>query len=110
MPISVPAPPKLTQASQCVDTINVHRAATADTLSAASPERERRVHLVLDPDQSVQHHWPSLVQIEGVGLHLRLAGRLIGVPAVDVEGLDGSILVRAGLLDCAGLGWRRWLA
>ena len=83
----------LTQTRQRVDTINVHCAATANALSAASPESEGRVHLVLDPDKRVQHHGSGLVQVEGVGLHLGLGRGLIGVPAVDVEGLGQGLLV-----------------
>ena len=83
----------LTQTRQRVDTINVHCAATANALSAASPESESGVHLVLDPDKRVQHHGSGLVQVEGVGLHLGLGRGLIGVPAVDVEGLGQGLLV-----------------
>jgi hypothetical protein len=84
----------LTQTRQRVNTINVHCAATANTLSAASPESKGGVHLVLDPDKRIQHHGSGLVQVEGVGLHLRLGRGLIGVPAVDVEGLGQGILVQ----------------
>jgi len=98
-----------TQASQCVHTIDIHRTAPTNTLSATPPERQSRVHLVLDPYQRIQHHRTSLVQIEGVRLHLRLGGRLIGVPAVDVEGLGQRLLVQLRLLDVGRLGgWDRW--
>lgn len=106
----------LTETSQCVHTINVHGTATADTLSAASSECECWVHLVLDPDQSVQHHRSSLVQVECVALHLWLACWLIWVPPVDVESLDERLLgwCSLGLRRCLGsrLGCtrRRWCA
>jgi hypothetical protein len=77
-----------TQACQSVDSINVHRAASADSLSAAPSECQGRIDFILDPNQCVQHHWPRLVKIQGVGLHSRLGGRLVGVPSVDLEGLD----------------------
>lgn len=93
-----------TQARQRVDTVNVHRAATADTLSAAPPKCEGGVHLVLDPDKRVQHHGSGLVQVEGVGLHLGLARGLVGVPSVDVEGLLQRLGLERGLLDGSGLG------
>lgn len=99
-----------TQARQRVDTINVHCAATANTLSAASPESEGRVHLVLDPDKRIQHHGSGLVQVEGVGLHLGLGRGLIGIPAVDVESLSERLLAHCGLLDCGGLGLGDWWA
>jgi len=76
-----------TQTSQSINPINIHRTAAADPLAAAPPERQRRVHLVLDPDQRVQHHGSRLVQVQRVRLHPRLRRRLVGVPAVDVEGL-----------------------
>lgn len=90
---------KHTQAGQCVDTINVHGTRATDTLSATPSESQSRINLVLDSDKSVEHHGTSLVQVEGVRLHLGLRGRLIGVPAVDVERLDLGILVGRRLLD-----------
>lgn len=102
---------QLTQTCQCVDSINVHRTAPANPLATASPERQCRVHLVLDPDQSVQHHWSGLVEIKAVLLHFRLRGRLVRVPSVDLEGLHLGLLRRARVLDgCAfgrGLGCAR---
>jgi hypothetical protein len=85
---------KRTQTRQRVDTVDIHCAATANALSAASPESKSGVHLVLDPDERVQHHGSGLVQVEGVGLHLGLARGLIGVPAVDVEGLGEGLGVQ----------------
>lgn len=79
-----------TQTSQGINTINVHRATSADALSAASSERKSRINLILDSDQSVQHHRARLVQIQCVALHARLRGGLIGIPAVDVEGLGSG--------------------
>lgn len=95
-----------TQARQRVDTVNVHCAATANAFSAASPESKSRVDLVLDPDKRVEHHGSGLVQVEGVGLHLRLAGGLVGVPSVDLEGLLEGVLVERRLLDVGGLRGR----
>jgi hypothetical protein len=88
-----------TQAGKSVDTVNVHCAGTADTLSAGSAESKSRVQLVLDSDQSVQHHGAGLVEVEGVALHLGLVAGLVGVPSVDVEGLDLAVGVLEGLLD-----------
>lgn len=89
-----------TQTSQCVDTIDVHRTASADTLSATPSEGQSRINLVLDPDQRVQHHRTRLLQIQRVALHARLRAWLIRVPSVDVEGLDLGIRVLCWLLDC----------
>jgi len=93
----------LTQAGQGVDAVNVHRAGSADTLSATSAECEGRVDLVLDADEGIEHHGSGLVQVQGVGLHPWLLGRLIWVPSVDVESLDLCRRSRRGLSDCGGL-------
>lgn len=92
------------QASQSVDSINVHGAATADTLSATSPESQGGVDLVLDSDERIQHHRAGLVQIQAVGLHLGLLGGLVGVPAIDMELLDSRSLGRAGILNIGSPG------
>lgn len=62
-----------------VDTVNVHGAATADTLTAGATEGQRRVDLVLDLKKGVQNHGARLVQIDIVGLHLGLLTRVLGV-------------------------------
>ena len=56
----------LTQACQCVHAIDVHGAASTDTLSATPSECKSRVRLVLDSDERVQHHRPGLVQVQAV--------------------------------------------
>lgn len=43
------------QAGEGVDTVDVHGARTTDSLSARPSERERRVDLVLDLDERVEH-------------------------------------------------------
>lgn len=98
-----------TQAGQGVDSVNVHGAASADTLSAAPAEGQGGVDLVLNTDQSVQHHGTSLVQVQGVGLHSGLLGGLVRVPAVDMEGLDPGSLRLRRILHGGGLGLGNWL-
>lgn len=98
-----------TQASQGVDAINVHGTASANTLSAASSEGQGGIDFVLYPDQSVEHHGTGLLQIQLVGLHLGLLGRLVRVPAVDVESLHLSLLGRLGFRHSRCLGLRDWL-
>jgi len=93
------------QACKSVNTINVHRAASADTLSAAPSECEGGVDLIFDSDQGIQHHWAGFVQIQGVALHAWLGGWLIRVPSVDVECLDLRVCIRSGFFDCRGLRW-----
>jgi len=49
------------QTSQSVYTINIHRTASTNSLPTAPSERKSRINLVLDADQSIQHHRTSLV-------------------------------------------------
>lgn len=92
-----------TQASQSVDTVNVHSTASANTLTAASSESQCRVDLILNTNQSIQHHRTGLVQVKGIALHTRLLGGSIGIPAVDMEGLGTRRGGRGRFLDRRGL-------
>ena len=56
LPVSCVSVSLSPDASQRVDTVNVHGARAAHALAAAATERQRRVLLVLDLDQCVQHH------------------------------------------------------
>lgn len=94
-----------TQAGQGVDTVNVHGAGTADTLTAGTAEGQGRVELVLDADEGIQHHGTGLVEIELVALHGRLLGRGVRVPAVDLEGLHVGV-VGGNRVDRLGLNGR----
>jgi hypothetical protein len=89
-----------TKTCQCVDSVNIHGTTSANTLATTPPESQSRVHLVLDPDERIQHHGSGLVQVERVRLHLGLGGGLIWVPSVDVEGLGLRILTSRGVLNC----------
>ncbi len=77
-----------TQAGKGVGAVNVHGTAAADALSAAAAEGQGGVELVLDADQGVEDHGARLVEVEGVALHAGLLGGCVGVPAVDLEGLE----------------------
>ena len=99
----------LTQASKSVDTVNVHGARTANTLSARAAESESWVDFVLDADERIQHHRTGLVEVQSVSLHAWLLGWGVWVPSVDVEGLDLSILGWCWLWSSAGLRlWSDW--
>jgi hypothetical protein len=52
------------RASQPVRTIDVHRAGAADALATRATEGESGVHCVLDPDESVQNHRATGIQID----------------------------------------------
>ena len=91
-----------TETGQGVHAIDVHRAAAADALAAASPEGQGGIDLVLNPDQGVEHHGAGLVEVERVRLHLGLLRRPVGRPSVDVEGLGLCILARDRLSGGVG--------
>lgn len=88
-----------TQASERVLAVDVHGTATADTFTAASSEGESRVQFVLDADNGVQHHRASLVQIDGIALHVRLFARGIRVPSVDLKCLHTRLFRRRFFSD-----------
>ena len=96
-----------TQASKGILAVNVHGAATADTLTATSAERQSRVKLVLDTDNSIQHHGARLVEVESVALHARLFGGRVGVPAVDLERLHSRFRLRGRAFADRGHGTRK---
>ena len=50
-----------TQTSKGIDPVNIHSAATTNSLPATPPERQGGINFVLNPDQRVQHHGSSLV-------------------------------------------------
>jgi len=92
-----------TQAGKGVGAVDVHGTAAANALTATTAEGQGRVQLVLDAQQGVQNHGAGLVKVKGVALHARLLGRLVRVPAVDLEGLEPGLLARrSGLLGGVG--------
>lgn len=69
-----------------ITSTNVHRAAATNSLPTTSSERKCRVDGILDFDQRVKNHRTALVEVESVGLHVRLDLRGFGVPSVYLEG------------------------
>ena len=65
---------------------NIHGAGTTDSLPAGSPECQGRIHLILDLDQSIQHHGTTVVQIHLVFNHLRFISSSLRVPSRTQEG------------------------
>jgi len=92
-----------TQASQGVNTVDVHGARTTDTLTARAAESQSRIDFVLNTDESVQHHGAGLLQVELVALHGGLLARGIRIPTVDLEGLHGRVLRGDGVDILGGL-------
>ena len=73
------------QARKGVLSIYVHGTRAADTLSARTPERQGGVNLVLDLDEGVQNHGPSLIEIDLVRLERWLLLGLVRIPSVYLE-------------------------
>lgn len=80
----------LPDASQSVDSANVHGAGSTDSLSTGSAECQGGVNLILNLDQGIQHHGGALVQVDLVLLHTRFLLWLVWVPSVDGERLRTS--------------------
>lgn len=72
----------LRQASEPVAAVDVHGAGAADPFAARSTEGEGGVHLVLDLNEGVEHHGPTLLEVDLVLTELRLL-RVFWVPPVD---------------------------
>ena len=71
-------------ASQCVRAINVHGAASADTLSTGSTEGERGINLVFHLDECIENHGAAVVHIDLEPVQPRILFRF-WIPAVDIE-------------------------
>lgn len=69
----------LADTGKSVGALNVHGAGSANTLAAGATESKSWVDLVLDLDQSIEHHGSTRVHVDLIGLQLGLLGRLIRV-------------------------------
>ena len=69
------------RASEPVRAVRIHGAGTADALPARAAEGECRIHLVFDPEESVQNHRAAIVEIDFEGIEARvIAGiRLVAI-------------------------------
>ncbi len=84
-------------ASQRVGAVNIHRAGAANPLTAGAAERQGRIDLVLDLDDRVQDHRTGVLQIEEIGVHMRI-GAVVGRPAIDAEFLPALLAVARRLV------------
>src|SRR6185437_5319544 len=75
------------RAAEPVRAIDIHGAGTADALPARTAEGERRVHLVLDPEESVENHWPAIVEVDLEGIEAWVITG-IRIVAINLERLD----------------------
>ena len=89
-------------AGERVGAVDVHGAGAADALAAGAPQRQRRIDLVLDPQQPVEHHRPAIVEIDLVGVEPRVVV-VVRRPAIDAKlaQIAGPLRLRPGpaLLD-----------
>ncbi len=81
-----------TRAGEPIRAIYIHGAGTADALTTRAAKSQRRIDLVLDPEEGIEDHRPAIIEIHYECLDARiLAGTR--VVAVDLERLDAG---RAG--------------
>lgn len=73
----------LTQTSQSILPVNIHRTRPTNSLPTRSPERQCRVDLVLDFDEGVEDHGAAFGQVYLVLLEPWLLGRSLGVLSKD---------------------------
>ena len=76
-----------------MSTIDVHGAGSANTLSAASSERQRWVDLVLDFDEGVEEHRSALVGVDVIRNILWSVLRVIWVGSINVKSLHFSLFL-----------------
>lgn len=76
----------LPDASQGVDTANVHGARSTNPLPTRAAEGQGGIHLILDFNQGIQDHRSASVQVHFIVLHGGLVPGLVRVPSVDGEG------------------------
>src|SRR5690606_20502029 len=65
----------------------------ADALTAGAAEGQRRIDLVLDVDECVEHHRTAIVHIDIVNVGTRVL-IIVGRPAVDLEGAHVGCALR----------------
>jgi hypothetical protein len=71
-------------ARQAIHPIDVHRAGAADALAAGAAEGQRRIDVVFDPDERVEHHRPAVVAVHVVGVDARVLP-VFRIPTIDAK-------------------------
>lgn len=80
------------QTSQGILTVDVHSARSTNAFAARPSQGQSGINLVLDLQESVQHHRTALREVDRVLLHVRLVSWLVGVPSVNRKGLQQRLL------------------
>ena len=71
---------------ECVRAVDVHSARAANAFAARATERQRRIDLVFDLQQRVEHHRTATVEIDLVGVEMRIFA-VVRAPPIDLERL-----------------------
>src|ERR1700691_134784 len=71
-------------AGQRIGTVDVHGAGATHALAAGAAKGQRRVDVVLDPDQRVENHRPAVAGIDVISIDLRVTA-VVGTPAINPE-------------------------
>ncbi len=71
-------------AGKRVCAVDIHGAGTANAFTARTAQRQGRVNLVLDIEQTVQNHRTAIVAIDIIGVDARI-GVVVRRPAIDTE-------------------------
>ena len=87
------------QARERVRAVDIHGARPADAFAARPAERQRRIDLVLDLDQSVENHRSALLLIDMVGVDVWVPA-IVRVPPVDAELFPIAITFRTVPASC----------
>lgn len=96
------------QACKSINTVDIHGTTATNSLPTTPSESQGRINLILNPNQSIQHHWSRLVQIKRIRLHAWLLAWFIGVPSIDMKGFDFGICVVGWFFDGGGLRGRSY--
>ena len=75
----------VTEASQCIGSINIHGTGSADSFAARSSKSQCRILFALDFDERIQDHGSAVVDIHGVSAQVRCLHGILGVPTVNFE-------------------------
>jgi hypothetical protein len=59
-------------AGQGIEPVDIHRARAANALAAGAAQSQGGVDLVLDPEQAIQNHRATIVQIDEIGIDARI--------------------------------------
>ena len=81
------------EAGQMVTSIDIHGAGAADALTARPTEAKRWINLILDLDEGVEEHGPTLVHVDVVGYISRAIVGVIRVAAVHIDALHLLLLL-----------------